>query len=201
MADTPHTPHTPVRHYLSELTKDELKEFLAYPSELYTQLYETVQQINGEYASDLLNEILEKDYDKYTKWYDASYTWYLNIRPGCYKHALDITVYDYFSQEDADEVRRKQSQIQTLIDKMDALDVDADTYYDELGELEDKADEIADEIIQAVVRVAKRAEEVDDEQILDLFLCNEWDADYYYEDDDRSLVYRDTRVAYKTHIH
>lgn len=200
MADTPHTPHKPTQHYLSELTKDELKEFLTYPSELYTQLYETVQQINGEYASDLMKELLGKEYHTYTKYDSTSYTWYLNIRPGCYAHALDITVLDYFSNDDADDIRRKQLQIQTLMDKMDTLDVDADTYYDELDELGDKADEIADEIIQIVVRTVKQAEEVTDEQVIDTFNINEMGDYYYYEDDDRTRVYEDTRKMYRTHI-
>lgn len=77
-----------VRHYLSELPHEEVKKLILYPSEVWNDLYEVVAEDNGEYASDLIKEILGNDYDedevekyvkdtkeKYDEWYRDS-GWY-----------------------------------------------------------------------------------------------------------------------------
>lgn len=197
---TSQSSHTPTRHYLSKLTEDELRKFLEYPSELHNELYDMVAENNGYYSQELAIEILGKDYGKFTKYDSTLYDWWLHIQAGCYAHTLDIEEFDYFSEDDATAVKQKQKDIRALMQLMDELDTDSDDYWDTLGVLADKADEIADEIIQIVVHMLKETEEVTDRQILDTFLINEMGDDYYYEDDDRTYVYMDTRKAYNTHI-
>ena len=186
-----------VRHYLSELPHEEVKELILYPSEVWNDLYEDVSQDNGEYANDLIKEILGKDYHTWTKYDDCSYTWWLNIKPGHYADVLDITTYDYFSEDDTKRIKELQRKVKKLKDKVDNLE-DCDDYYDKIGEWEDTADEYADEIIQIVVKLIQQAEEVTDEQIVDFFEMNELGDYYYYINDDKSRVYRDYTKSYKT---
>lgn len=186
-----------VRHYLSELPHEEVKKLILYPSEISNDLYEAVAEDNGEYANDLIKEILGKDYQRWTKYDSCSYTWWLNIAPGQYACTLDITTFDYFSEEDASRIKELQRKVKELKDKVDSLE-DCDDYYDKIGKWEDTADEYADEIIQIVVKLIKQAEEVTDEQIVDFFELNELGDDYYYINDDKSRVYKDYTKSYKT---
>ena len=185
------------RHYLNELKRDELKPLILYPSQVWSELYEIVAQYNSDYACDLIQFILGKDYDKWTTADSCSYDWYLNIASGQYRHVLDIDDYDYFTDEDKAEVKKLQAKVKKLAEKIDNLD-DCDDYYEKLDEWETEADEEADKIIQLVVKLAKEAEEVSDEQILDEFEANDMGEDYYYLDDDRTRVYRDYTKAYIT---
>lgn len=186
-----------VRHYLSELPHEEVKKLILYPSDISDDLYEAVAEDNGEYASDLIKEILGKDYQSWTKYDDCSYTWWLNIKPGHYEHILDIDQFDYFSDDDAKSIKELQEKIKVIKDTIDNLD-DTVESYDTMTELEDRADEYADQALQIVVDRLKKAEEVTDEQIVDLFMCNELGDDYYYINDDKSKVYRDYTKSYKT---
>lgn len=185
------------KHYLSELSKDELKDMILYPSELWSDIYNVVAEDNGEYASDLLKEILGNGYRGWTRFDSTSYDWFLNIDPGHYVRVLDIDQYDYFSEDDAKKVKELQAKVKELCDKVENLE-DCDGYYDKIDAWEDEADELADEIIQIVRDVVKRAEEVTDDQCLDFFVDNEMGDNYYWLGDDKTKVYRDYTKSYKT---
>lgn len=185
------------KHYLSELPREELKDFILYPSELWSDIYNAVAEDNSEYASDLLKEILGKGYQEWTKFDSTSYDWFMNIKPGHYKDTLDIDQYDYFSDDDAKKVKELQAKVKELSDKVENLE-DCDDYYDKMGAWEDEADELADEILQIVRDVVKQAEEVTDEQCLDFFIDNEMGDNYYWLGDDKTKVYRDYTKSYKT---
>lgn len=185
------------RHYLSELPKEEVEKLILYPSDLWNDIYEVVAEDNGNYASDLLREILGKEYQEWTTFDSTSYSWYLNIKPGRYGEVLYIDEYDYFTNDDAKKVKELQAKVKKLSDKVENLE-DCDNYYDKIDAWEDEADELADEIIQIVVKVVKEAEEVTDEQCVDMFIDNDMGDDYYYLGNDKGTVYRDYTKHYKT---
>ena len=185
------------KHYLSELSKDELKDMILYPSELWSDIYNAVAEDNGEYASDLLKEILGKGYREWTRFDSTSYDWFMNINPGHYVRVLDIDQYDYFSEDDAKKVKELQAKVKELCDKVENLE-DCDGYYDKIDAWEDEADGLADEILQIVRGVVKQAEEVTDEQCLEFFEMNEMGDNYYWLGDDKTKVYRDYTRSYKT---
>ena len=185
------------KHYLSELPRDELKDFILYPSELWSDIYNAVAEDNGEYANDLLREILGKGYSEWTRFDSTSYDWFMNIKPGHYKDTLDIDQYYYFSEDETKKVKELQAKVKKLSDKVENLE-DCDDYYDKIDAWEDEADELADEIIQIVRDVVKRAEEVTDEQCLEMFEINEMGDNYYWLGDDKTKVYRDYTKSYKT---
>ena len=185
------------RHYLSELPKEEVEKLILYPSDLWNDIYEIVAEDNGNYASELLQEILGRGYRQWTRFDDSSYDWWLHINPGHYVRVLDIDEYDYFSDDDAKKVKELQAKVKILCDKVENLE-DCDNYYDKIGEWEDEADELADEIIQVVVKIVKQAEEVTDEQCVDMFIANDMGDNYYYLGDDKGTVYRDYTKSYKT---
>lgn len=185
------------RHYLSELPKEEIEKLILHPSDLWNDIYEIVAEDNGNYANDLLREILGKGYQEWTKFDSTSYDWFMNIKPGHYKDTLDIDDYDYFSDDDAKEVKELQAKVKELSDKVENLE-DCDDYYDKIGQWEDEADELADEILQIVRNVVKQAEEVTDEQCVEMFIENDMGDDYYYLGDDKGTVYRDYTKHYKT---
>ena len=185
------------KHYLSELSKDELKDMILYPSELWSDVYEIVAEDNGEYASDLLKEILGKGYQEWTRFDSTSYDWFMNINPGHYVRVLDIDQYDYFSEDDAKKVKELQVKVKELCDKVENLE-DCDGYYDKIDAWEDEADGLADEIIQIVRGVVKQAEKVTDEQCLEFFEMDEMGDNYYWLGDDKTKVYRDYTKSYKT---
>ena len=182
------------RHYLSELPKEEVEKLILYPSDLWNDIYETVAMNNGDYACDLAEWILGKDHQEWTRFDFCSYDWWMHISPGHYVRVLDIDDYDYFSDDDAKEVKRLQKKIKKLDDKIGKL-----SDMDEKGwEMSDEADELADEILQIVVKVVKEAEEVTDEQCVEMFIDNDMGDDYYYLGDDKGTVYRDYTKHYKT---
>lgn len=185
------------KHYLSELSKDELKDMILYPSELWSDIYNAVAEDNGEYASDLLKEILGKGYREWTRFDSTSYDWFMNINPGHYVRVLDIDQYDYFSEDDTKKVKELQAKVKGLCDEVENLE-DCDGYYDKIDAWEDEADELADEILQIVRDVVKRAEEVTDEQCLEFFEMNEMGDNYYWLGDDKTKVYCDYTKSYKT---
>lgn len=185
------------RHYLSELPREELKDFILYPSDLWNNIYEIVAENNGEYANDLLREILGKGYREWTRFDSTSYDWFMNINPGHYVRVLDIDGYDYFSDDDAKEVKELQAKVKELCDKVENLE-DCDDYYDKIDAWEDEADKLADEILQIVRDVVKQAEEVTDEQCLEFFEINEMGDNYYWLGDDKTRVYCDYTKSYKT---
>lgn len=185
------------KHYLSELSKDELKDMILYPSELWSDIYNAVAEDNGEYANDLLKEILGNGYRRWTRFDSTSYDWFMNIDPGHYVRVLDIDQYYYFSEDDAKKVKELQAKVKELCDKVENLE-DCDGYYDKIDAWENEADELADEILQIVRDVVKRAEEVTDDQCLDFFIDNEMGDNYYWLGDDKTEVYRDYTKNYKT---
>lgn len=185
------------RHYLSELPKEEIEKLILYPSDLWNDIYEIVAEVNGEYASDLLGEILGKGYRRWTRFDSTSYDWFMNINPGHYVRVLDIDEYDYFSEDDAKKVKELQAKVKKLCDKVENLE-DCDNYYDKIGAWEDEADELADEILQIVRKVVKEAEEVTDEQCVEMFIDNDMGDNYYYLGDDKGTVYRDYTKSYRT---
>lgn len=185
------------RHYLSELPKEEIEKLILYPSDLWNDIYEIVAEDNGEYASELMQEILGRGYKEWTRFDSTSYDWFININPGHYVRVLDIDQYDYFSDDDAKKVKELQAKVKKLCDKVENLE-DCDDYYDKIGAWEDEADELADEILQIVRNVVKQAEEVTDEQCVDMFIDNDMGDEYYYLGDDKGTVYRDYTKHYKT---
>ena len=185
------------KHYLSELPKDELKDMILYPSELWSDIYNVVAEDNGEYASDLLKEILGNGYREWTRFDSTSYDWFMNINPGHYVRVLDIDQYYYFSDDDTKKVKELQAKVKELCDKVENLE-DCDGYYDKIDAWENEADELADEILQIVRDVVKQAEEVTDDQCLDFFIDNEMGDNYYWLGDDKTKVYRDYTKSYKT---
>ena len=185
------------RRYLSELPKEDIEKLILYPSGLWNDIYEIVAEDNGEYASELLEEILGRGYREWTRFDDSSYDWWMHINPGHYVRVLDIDEYDYFSDDDAKKVKELQAKVKKLCDKVENLE-DCDNYYDKINAWEDEADELADEIIQIVVKIVKQAEEVTDEQCVDMFIDNDMGDDYYYLGDDKGTVYRDYTKSYKT---
>lgn len=185
------------RHYLSELPKEEIEKLILYPSGLWNDIYEIVAEDNGNYASELIQEILGRGYREWTRFDSCSYDWWMHINPGHYVRVLDIDEYDYFSKDDAKKVKDLQAKVKKLSDKVENLE-DCDNYYDKLGAWEDEADKLADEIIQIVVKVVKQAEEVTDEQCVETFIENDMGDDYYYLGDDKGTVYRDYTKSYKT---
>lgn len=185
--------------YLSELPREEIKKMISYPSELCNELYEQVAESNGWFASDVMSELLGKDYNKWTKYDSCSYDWWMNIRSGEYKNILDVPTDSYFSEDSAAFIDKKKEQVAELVKKIDNLDGDDDDYWDKLYELEDEADKLADEALQEVVKLVKSYEEVTDDQILDEFECNDWGSIYYYLGDDKSRVFKDVVKSYNTY--
>ena len=185
------------RHYLSELPKEEVEKLILYPSDLWNDIYGIVAEDNGNYASELMQEILGRGYREWTRFGSCSYDWWLNINPGHYVRVLDIEDYDYFSDDDAKKIKELQAKVKKLCDKVENLE-DCDNYYDKIDAWEDEADGLADEIIQIVVKVVKGAEEVTDEQCVEMFVENDMGDDYYYFGDDKGTVYRDYTKSYKT---
>lgn len=186
------------RHYLSELPKEEIEKLILYPSDLCNDIYEIVAEDNGDYACDLLIEILGKGYREWTQFDSTSYDWYMNIKPGRYGEVLYINDYDYFSEDDAKEVKELQAKVRELSDKVENLDGDDPEYYEKIDKWESEADELADKIIQIVRKVVKQAEEVTDEQCVEMFIENDMGDCYYYLGDDKGTVYRDYTKHYKT---
>lgn len=185
------------KHYLSELPKEELKDFILYPSDLWNDIYGIVAEDNGEYANDLLREILGRGYREWTRFDSCSYDWWMHINPGHYVRVLDIDDYDYFSDDDAKKIKELQAKVKELSDRVENLE-DCDDYYDKMDAWEDEADKLADEILQIVVKEIKLAEEVTDEQCLETFVSNYMGDYYYWLGDDKTKVYRDYTKSYKT---
>lgn len=185
------------KHYLSELSKEELKPMILYPSQVWNDIYEFVEECNANYASELVEEILGKGYRQWTRYDSCSYDWFMNISPGHYVRVLDIDQYDYFSDDDAKKVKKLQAKVKKLSNKVENLE-DTVNYYDQMNAWEDEADELADEILQIVVKIVKQAEEVTDEQLLEDFICNDMGDDYYWLGNDKTKVYRDFTRDYKT---
>ena len=185
------------KHYLSELPREELKDFILYPSDLWNDIYEIVAKDNNKYTDELIQEILGRGYREWTRFDSCSYDWWMNISPGHYVRVLDIDNYDYFSDDDAKKVKELQAKVKELCDKVENLE-DCDDYYDKMGAWEDEADELADEILQIVVKIVKQAEEVTDEQCLETFESNYMGDYYYWLGDDKTKVYRDYTKSYKT---
>ena len=188
------------KHYLSELSREELKDMILYPSDVWNELYERVAESNGWFAVDAIKEILGDDYQKWTKYDSCSYDWWMHIKEGRYEDILDIDDTCYFSQEDMEEIDKNLIKLRELVKKIDDLSRDDDDYYDKLGDMEDEADKLADEILQIVVKEIKQLEEVDDEQILDEFDVNEWGNEFYYLGDNKSTIYKDYTKSYKTNV-
>lgn len=185
------------RHYLSEMSKEEVKKMILYPSALWSDLYDMVAQDNKDCAIDLLNGTLGRGYSQWTDFDNTSYSWWLDIKPGQYAHILDVDDYDYFPEDDVKEFKELQKKVAALKDKVDNLE-DCDDYYDKIGKWEDEADELADKALQIVVKLAKQEEEVTDDQIVDMFINNEMGDIYYYLGDDKSVIYQNVTKSYKT---
>lgn len=186
------------RHYLSELPREEIEKLILYPSGLWQDIYNIVAEDNDEYACDLLVEILGKGYSEWTTFDSTSYDWWLNIKAGRYGEVLYIDQYGYFSDDDAKEIKELQAKVKELSDKVDDLDGDDPEYYEKIDKWESEADELADKIIQIVRKVVKQAEEVTDEQCVEMFIGNDMGNNYYYLGDDKGTIYRDYTESYET---
>lgn len=186
------------KHYLSELPREEIEKLILYPSDVNNDIYELVAEDNSNYADELMEEILGKGYEEWTRFDSCSYDWWIHIRSGRYGEVLYINQYDYFSEDDTERIKELQAKVKKLSDKVENLDGDDPEYYDKLNEWEDKADDLADEILKIVENLAKNAEEVTDEQIVDAFIGNDMGDLYYYLDDNKGMVYRDYTKHYKT---
>ena len=184
--------------FLSELPKEEIKKMILYPSGIWNDMYNIVAEDNSEYANDLMGEILGKDWHEWVEVDSCSYTWWINIRPGRYGEVLHINQYDYFSEDDANTVKRLQKEVKKLSDKVGNLDGDDPEYYDKLNEWEDKADELANDVLKIVENLAKDAEEVTDDQIVDTFIENDYGDLYWFYEGDKGTVYRDYTKTYNT---
>lgn len=184
--------------FLSELPKEEIKKMILYPSDIWNDMYNIVAEDNSEYANDLMGEILGKDWHEWVKVDTCSYTWWMNIKPGRYGEVLYITQYDYFSEDNANTVKRLQKEVKKLSDKVGNLDGDDPKYYDKLTEWEDKADELANDILKIVESLAKDAEEVTDDQIVDTFIDNDYGDLYWFYEGDKGTVYRNYTKSYNT---
>ena len=120
--------------FLSELPREEVAKMLQYPSELWSEMYEVVAEDNGNYASELMEWILGKEYTEWTKVDNTSYDWWISVKPGRYGEVLYINDYDYFSEDDAKNVKELQGQVKKLCDKIGELSGDDDDYYDVMEE-------------------------------------------------------------------
>lgn len=185
------------KHYLTECSEEELKKMILYPSELWGEIYEIVAEDNGYYATEVINQVLGKDYHEWTKYNGCSYDWWLTLKPGCYAETLEITDLDYFSEADQKTIKELQTKVRILKNKVENLDGDAEDYYDKIAEWEDEADELANKILQIVVKEVKGLEEVTDEQCLEIFLVNDMGGNYYYLGDDKETIYKDITKSYK----
>lgn len=183
--------------YLGELPSEDIKKMLN--GDLYSYMYDIVANDNSEYAAYLIEEILGKDFDRWIKTDTTYHDWYINIKPGHYADTLDITEYDYFAIDDAERIKKLQKEIAKLKDKIENLDGDDMRYYDKINEWEDKADKLADEILQIVREEVKRAEEVTDDQIEEAFM-NDFDIgqEFYIINNDKTRVYRDYTKSFRT---
>lgn len=184
--------------FLSELPKGEIEKMILYPSDIWNDMYNIVAEDNSEYANDLMGEILGKDWHEWVKVDTCSYTWWINIKPGRYCEVLYINQYDYFSEDDANAVKRLQKEVKKLSDKVGNLDGDDPEYYDKLNEWEDKADELANDILKIVENLAKDAEEVTDDQIVEMFTGNDYGDLYWFYEGDKGTVYRNYTKTYNT---
>lgn len=184
--------------FLSELPKEEIKKMILYPSDIWNDMYNIVAEDNSEYANDLMGEILGKDWHEWVKVYTCSYTWWMDIKPGRYGEVLYITQYDYFSEDDANTIKRLQKEVKKLSDKVGNLDGDDPEYYDKLNEWEDKADELANDILKIVENLAKDAEEVTDDQVVETFIDNDYGDLYWFYEGDKGTVYRNYTKTYNT---
>lgn len=184
--------------FLSELPKEEIKKMILYPSDIWNDMCEIVADGNSQYASDLMREILGKDYSEWVKIDTCSYTWYMDIKPGRYGEVLYIDQYDYFNEEDAKEIKELQSKVKELSDKVGELSGDDPEYYDKLNEWEDKADDLANDILKIVENLVKEAEKVTDEQIVDTFIENDYGDLYWFYEGNKGTVYRNYTKTYKT---
>lgn len=184
--------------FLSELPKEEIKKMILYPSDIWNDMYNIVAEDNSEYANDLMGEILGKDWYEWVEVDTCSYTWWINIKPGRYGDVLYINQYDYFSEDDANTVKRLQKEVKKLSDKVGNLDGDDPEYYDKLNEWEDKADELANDILKIVEKLAKDAEEVTDDQIVETFIDKDYGDLYWFYEGDKGTVYRNYTKSYNT---
>lgn len=178
------------KHYLSEMSKDELKDMILYPAEIWQRIYDVVAGLNSDYSCDLAKWILGETWHKDYEVDSCSYTWWMNIRSGHYAATLAIADYDYFSDDDAKKIKELQAKVKELKDKVDNLE-DCDDYYYKISEWEDQADKYANDIAKIVEKELKEREEVTDEQCLEVFIESGMADDYYYLGDDKTKVYRD----------
>lgn len=184
--------------FLSELPKEEIKKMILYPSDIWNDMYEIVAEDNSEYASDLMKEILGKEWHEWVKVDTCSYTWWINIKPGRYGEVLYIDQYDYFSEDDANTIKKLQKEVKKLSDKVGNLNGDDPEYYDKLNEWEDKADELANDILKIVENLAKGTEEVTDDQVVETFIDNDYGELYWFYEGNKGTVYRNYTKTYKT---
>lgn len=184
------------KKYLSELPREEVVEMLKYPSELHSEMYEMLAEVNGMWASSVYDEVLGKDNHKWIKFDQCSYDWWIAVKPGYYRDALDIDTENYFSDEDAKELKELKEELKKKCGEIDDLG-DDDDYYDKLGELEDEADEIANKMLKIVEKMVKQMEEVPDDQIVGDFFDMDYGDRYYVLGDDHTKVYQDVVKSYK----
>lgn len=186
------------KHYLSELPREEIEKLILYPSDIYNDIYEIVAEDNGNDANELMEEILGKGYEEWTRVDPRSHDWWMHIKPGRYGEVLHIKQYDYFSEGDTERIKELQAKVKELSDKVGELSVDDPEYYDKLNKWKDKADDLADDILKIVDNLVKNAEEVTDEQIVDAFIREDYGDFYWFYGGNKGIVYRTYTKPYKT---
>lgn len=187
------------KHYLNEMPFEKALALIKSSDSLMGEYWEHQSVINSEQASDTWKWILKGDGWEDIKVDSCSYTWWANIRPGHYGVILNIDDYDYFSEEDAKELKRLQAKVKKIKDKVENLE-DCDGYYDKINEWEDEADELADKALQIVVNMVKEMEDVTMEQVED-FIRQEYDDGWlkqYIVNNDTNQVYEDYTKTYRT---
>lgn len=188
------------KKYMTELPREEVTKMLQYPSELWNYMYGIVAEHNGMWAGDVYNEILGNDANRWVEFDQCSYDWWINVRSGHYKEALDIDAENYFSDDDRKELEKLRAALKQKCDAIDDLGEDEyedDTYYEKLDAYEEQAEELANKMLKIVEREIKSIEEVTDDQIVDEFIDCEYGDDFYILNGDHTKVYRDYTKCYK----
>ena len=187
------------KEYLNDMPCEKALSLIKSSDKLHSQYWERQAEDNGYLSEDTWKYLLGKDCYEDIKVDSCSYTWWANIKPGHYSVILEVTDYDYFSEEDAKELKRLQKKVKSLKDKVENLE-DCDDYYDKIAEWEDKADELADKALQIVVAEVKNIETVTEDQV-DELIRSEWEEHwlpYYIEGGKTDTIYEDITKSYNT---
>ncbi len=183
--------------YLTDLPSDTVYKMINGSTILADNICDSLAESNKFLADNTFIDIVsKKTYDEDIKIDRTSYSWYANIKGGHYEGMLNLDL-GYMSSQDADEIRRLQKELKAMTEKIDNLE-DCSDYYERLGEMEDRADEIANQILQIIVDKIKRLEEVTIDQIKYEIQLGEIIKDYYILNNNKSLIYYDHTDTFET---